>query len=31
MNIGPVVETMAEAENLQAHKKAITIRLQTLK
>jgi histidinol dehydrogenase len=30
-NIGPVVETMAEAEQLQAHKKAITIRLQTLK
>jgi histidinol dehydrogenase len=29
-NIGPVVEIMAEAEQLHAHKQAITIRLQHL-
>jgi histidinol dehydrogenase len=29
-NIGPVVEAMAEAESLDAHKKAVTIRLQSL-
>jgi histidinol dehydrogenase len=29
-NIGPVVEAMAEAESLEAHKKAVTIRLQSL-
>jgi len=28
--IGPVVEIMAEAEQLQAHKQAVTIRLQSL-
>ncbi len=30
-NIGPAIETMAEAEQLQAHKNAVTIRLNTLK
>jgi histidinol dehydrogenase len=30
-NIGPVVETMAAAEELQAHKNAITVRLETLR
>lgn len=30
MNIGPTVEVMAEAENLHAHKRAVTIRLQSL-
>ncbi len=29
-NIGPTVETMAEAEYLEAHKKAVTIRLESL-
>jgi len=29
-NIGPVVEIMAEAESLDAHKKAVRIRLQSL-
>ncbi|NIJ54042.1 histidinol dehydrogenase [Dyadobacter arcticus] len=29
-NIGPTVETMAEAELLDAHKKAVTIRLKSL-
>jgi histidinol dehydrogenase len=29
-NIGPTVEVMAEAESLEAHKKAVTIRLQKL-
>ncbi|MGV8827975.1 MAG: histidinol dehydrogenase [Breznakibacter sp.] len=29
-NIGPVIETMAEAEQLQAHKNAVTIRLKKL-
>jgi histidinol dehydrogenase len=29
-NIGPTVEIMAEAESLDAHKKAVTIRLQKL-
>jgi histidinol dehydrogenase len=29
-NIGPVVETMAHAEGLEAHKRAITIRLRQL-
>jgi len=28
-NIGPVVETMAEAEQLEAHKRAISVRLRT--
>lgn len=30
-NIGPAVETMAEAEGLQAHKNAVTIRLKSIK
>ncbi|MBT8219170.1 MAG: histidinol dehydrogenase [Bacteroidia bacterium] len=30
-NIGPVVEEMAQAESLMAHKRAVTIRLQSLK
>ncbi|HKL71141.1 MAG TPA: histidinol dehydrogenase [Marinilabiliaceae bacterium] len=30
-NLGPVVEVMAEAELLQAHKNAVTIRLKSLK
>jgi len=30
-NLGPVIETMAAAEQLQAHKNAVTIRLQKLK
>lgn len=29
-NLGPVVETMAGAEHLEAHKNAVTIRLKTL-
>lgn len=29
-NIGPIVETMAEAEQLHAHRQAVTIRLQHL-
>jgi len=29
--LGPVIETMAEAEQLQAHKNAVTLRLQSLK
>ncbi|MCE6989968.1 histidinol dehydrogenase [Dyadobacter sp. CY323] len=29
-NIGPIVEAMAEAESLEAHKKAVTIRLKSL-
>lgn len=29
-NIGPVVEAMAEAESLDAHKRAVTIRLKSL-
>lgn len=29
-NLGPVIETMAEAEHLQAHKNAVTLRLQSL-
>jgi len=28
-NIGPVVETMAEAEQMEAHKRAISVRLRT--
>lgn len=30
-NLGPVIETMAAAEQLQAHKNAVSIRLQKLK
>ena len=30
-NIGPAIEAMAEAEGLQAHKNAVTLRLNTLK
>jgi len=30
-NIGPAIETMAEAEGLHAHKNAVTIRLKSLK
>ncbi len=30
-NLGPVIETMAEAEELQAHKNAVSIRLKELK
>lgn len=30
-NIGPAIELMAEAEGLQAHKNAVTLRLDTLK
>ncbi len=30
-NLGPTIEIMAEAEQLQAHKNAVTIRLNTLK
>lgn len=30
-NIGPVVELMAEAEGLQAHKNAVTLRLESIK
>ncbi len=30
-NIGPIVEAMAEAESLMAHKKAVSIRLNSLK
>jgi histidinol dehydrogenase len=29
-NIGPIVETMAEAEELEAHKKAVSVRLDYL-
>ncbi|HET9485868.1 MAG TPA: histidinol dehydrogenase [Chryseosolibacter sp.] len=29
-NVGPVVETLAEAEDLSAHKRAISIRLESL-
>jgi histidinol dehydrogenase len=28
-NLGPAIETMAEAEGLEAHKKAVSVRLQT--
>lgn len=31
MNIGPAIELMAEAEGLQAHKNAVTLRLKDLK
>ena len=31
VRLGPVIETMAEAEQLQAHKNAVTIRLNKLK
>lgn len=30
-NIGPAIELMAEAEGLEAHKNAVTLRLQTIK
>lgn len=30
-NIGPIVETMAQAEELEAHKQAVTIRLESLR
>ena len=30
-NIGKAIEVMAEAEGLQAHKNAVTLRLQSLK
>ena len=30
-NIGPSIELMAEAEGLQAHKNAVTLRLKELK
>ncbi|HBX88441.1 MAG TPA: histidinol dehydrogenase, partial [Marinilabiliaceae bacterium] len=30
-NLGPAIELMAEAEMLQAHKNAVTIRLNSLK
>ena len=30
-NLGPVIETMAEAENLRGHKNAVIIRLKSLK
>jgi histidinol dehydrogenase len=30
-NIGPVIESMAEAEQLIAHKQAVSIRLDELK
>ena len=30
-NIGPAIEVMAEAEGLQAHKNAVSIRLKSLK
>ena len=30
-NLGPVIELMAEAENLRGHKNAVTIRLDSLK
>ena len=29
-NLGPVIETMAAAEELEAHRRAVTIRLQNL-
>ena len=29
-NLGPAIETMAEAEDLFAHKKAVTLRLKTI-
>jgi histidinol dehydrogenase len=31
LNIGEAIELMAEAEGLQAHKNAVTIRLKDLK
>ncbi len=31
MNLGPVIETMAEAENLRAHKNAVSIRLNKIR
>jgi len=31
LNIGETIELMAEAEGLQAHKNAVTIRLKDLK
>jgi histidinol dehydrogenase len=30
LNLGPTIECMAEAENLQAHKNAVSVRLKTL-
>ena len=30
-NIGKAIEVMAEAEGLQAHKNAVTLRLESLK
>jgi histidinol dehydrogenase len=30
-NIGPAIELMAESEGLQAHKNAVTLRLNDLK
>jgi histidinol dehydrogenase len=30
LNVGPVVETMAEAEGLQAHARAVTLRLDAI-
>jgi len=30
LNVGPVVETMAEAEGLRAHARAVTLRLEAL-
>ena len=30
-NIGPAIELMAEAEGLQAHKNAVTLRLTQIK
>ena len=30
-NIGPAIELMAEAEGLEAHKNAVTLRLESLK
>jgi histidinol dehydrogenase len=29
-NLGPVIETMAEAEGLQAHKDAVSVRLKAI-
>ena len=29
-NLGPVIEEMAEAERLEAHKEAVTVRLQSI-
>ena len=31
MNLGPVIETMAEAENLRAHRNAVSIRLNKIR